>query len=68
MLGEAMRATRREKGYTQQKLAARVGLDGSYYGAIERGEHKGSIALIERIACALDMKLSELLRLNFARA
>jgi transcriptional regulator with XRE-family HTH domain len=56
-----VRAAREEQGYSQQKLAARVGLDGSYYGAIERGEHKGSIAMIDRVACGLDMKLSELL-------
>ncbi len=57
-----MRAVRLEQGDSQEKLAARVGLDGSYYGAIERGEHKASMAMIDRIACGLDMKLSELLR------
>jgi transcriptional regulator with XRE-family HTH domain len=62
LLGEAMRAVRKEQGYTQETFAARVGLDRSYYGAIERGEHKASIAMIDRIACGLDMKLSELLR------
>jgi len=60
-LGDAMRAARKEQGYSQEKLAARVGLDGSYYGSIERGEYKASIAMIDRIACGLDMKLSELL-------
>jgi transcriptional regulator with XRE-family HTH domain len=62
MLGEAMRAARKEQGYTQETLAARVGLDGSYYGAIERGEYKASIAMIDRIAGGLDVKLSELLQ------
>jgi transcriptional regulator with XRE-family HTH domain len=37
-----------------------VGVDRSYYGAIERGEYKASIATTDRIACGLDMKLSEL--------
>jgi XRE family transcriptional regulator, regulator of sulfur utilization len=60
-LGHAMRAARKEQGYSQEKLAARMGLDGSYYGSIERGEYKASIAMIDRIACGLDMKLSELL-------
>jgi len=55
MLGEAMRAVRKEQGYSQEKLAAHVGLDRSYYGAIERGEYKASIAIIDRIACGLDM-------------
>ena len=57
-----MRAVRKEQGYTQVTFAAHVGLDRSYYGSIERGEHKASIAIIDRIACGLDMKLSELLR------
>jgi len=57
-----MRAVRKEQGYTQETFASRVGLDRSYYGAIERGEYKASIAIIDRIACGLDMKLSELLR------
>jgi transcriptional regulator with XRE-family HTH domain len=62
MLGEAIRAVRKEQGYSQEKLAAHAGLDRSYYGAIERGEYKASIAIIDRIACGLDIKLSELLR------
>jgi transcriptional regulator with XRE-family HTH domain len=62
LLGETMRSVRLEQGYSQEKLAAHVGLDRSYYGAIERGEYKASIAIIDRIACGLDMKLSELLR------
>ncbi len=61
-LGEAMRAVRKEQGYSQEKLAARVGLDRSHYGAIERGEYKISVDKAERIAGGLDMKLSELLR------
>ncbi len=61
-LGEAIRSVRLERGYSQEKLAAMIGLDRSYCGAIERGEYKASIAMIDRIACGLDMKLSELLR------
>jgi DNA-binding XRE family transcriptional regulator len=46
---DAMRSLRRERGYTQEKFAAHVGIDRSYYGAIER-------------AGGLDVKVSELLR------
>jgi DNA-binding XRE family transcriptional regulator len=56
-----MRSLRREQGYTQEKFAAHVGLDRSYYGAIERGEYKVSMDIIWKIACSLDVKLSELL-------
>jgi transcriptional regulator with XRE-family HTH domain len=37
-LGEAIRSARKERGYAQEAFATRVGLDRSYYGAIERGE------------------------------
>ncbi len=57
-----MRSVRREQGYSQERLAARVGLDRSYYGAIERGEYKVSVSVAEKIAGGLDLKLSELLR------
>jgi transcriptional regulator with XRE-family HTH domain len=56
-----MRSLRLEQGYSQEKLAAHVGLDRSYYGAIERGEYKVSMDIIWKIASGLDVKLSELL-------
>jgi hypothetical protein len=37
-LGDTIRSARRERGYAQEAFAARVGLDRSYFGAIERGE------------------------------
>ena len=60
-LGDAIRAVRREQGHSQEGLAARVGLDRSYYSAIERGEYKASIDTFGKIACGLDVTLSELL-------
>jgi transcriptional regulator with XRE-family HTH domain len=36
-LGEAIRASRNERGYSQEGFAAHAGMDRSYYGAIERG-------------------------------
>jgi transcriptional regulator with XRE-family HTH domain len=57
-----MRSLRRERGYTQEKFAAHVGIDRSYYGAIERAEFNASMDTIGKIACGLDVKVSELLR------
>lgn len=37
-LGEAIRSAREERGVAQEAFAAHVGLDRSYYGAIERGK------------------------------
>jgi transcriptional regulator with XRE-family HTH domain len=38
-LGEAIRAARIERGLPQEALAYETGLDRSYVGGIERGEH-----------------------------
>jgi hypothetical protein len=43
VLGEAIRAARRERENVQEALP-RVGLDRSYIGAIERGERKLALA------------------------
>lgn len=60
-LGQAMRSARRERGLSQEKFAALVGLDRSYYGAIERGEYKISISTVRTIAFGLEMTASELM-------
>jgi transcriptional regulator with XRE-family HTH domain len=61
-MGEAMRLARRERGYTQQSFAARAGIDRSYYGAIERGEFNLTMSTVARVAAALELRVSELLR------
>lgn len=63
-LGEAMRSVRRERGYNQEGLARRSGLDRSYYGAIERGEYNVSVDTAAKVAAGLGTHLSAL----FARA
>jgi transcriptional regulator with XRE-family HTH domain len=62
--GDAIRATRKEHGVSQEALALRCGLDRSYYGAVERGERNVSLTNIIRIANALKTPAAEL----FARA
>ena len=37
-LAKAIRSTREQSGYAQESAARRIGVDRSYYGAIERGE------------------------------
>jgi transcriptional regulator with XRE-family HTH domain len=61
-LGEAIRAARREHGYAQEAFAARVGLDRSYIGAVERGEFNMSLDTIVKIAAGLGLRPSALLR------
>jgi transcriptional regulator with XRE-family HTH domain len=61
-LGEAIRAARQERGYAQEAFAAHVGLDRSYFGAVERGEFNVTLATMLRIADGLGVRASTLLR------
>jgi transcriptional regulator with XRE-family HTH domain len=61
-LGEAMRSARHERGYNQEALARRSGLDRSYYGAIERGEFNVTMDTVSKVAAALALSISDLLR------
>lgn len=61
-LGAAIRATRIEKGFTQEAFAAHVALDRSYYGAVERGEHNVTVETLAIVATGLEMPAWKLLR------
>ena len=57
-----LRRVRLEKGLSQEALADLAGLHRTYIGSIERGERNISIDNIERLANALDCKVTELLK------
>ncbi|WP_420615412.1 helix-turn-helix domain-containing protein [Candidatus Palauibacter sp.] len=59
--GEALRAKRKERGLSQEELAARASLDRSYVGGVERGERNISLINLNKLARALDLTLAELL-------
>ena len=61
-LGEAIRSARRERGYAQEAFAAHVGLDRSYFGAVERGEFNVTLGTLLKIADGLGVRASALLR------
>ena len=61
--GQAVRATRLEMGLSQEALADEAGIDRSYMGGIERGEHNLALINIKKIASALNQPVSELMRL-----
>jgi transcriptional regulator with XRE-family HTH domain len=61
-LGEAIRSARRERGFAQEAFAARVGLDRSYFGAVERGEFNITMDTLTTIADGLGIRASKLLR------
>lgn len=59
-LAHAIRSTREQRGYSQKVFAARVGLDRSNYGAIERGECNVTVDTVVKVATGLGVGIGEL--------
>ena len=59
--GQAVRAARMEQGMAQEELAASADIERSHMGKIERGEHMPTLALILRIAAALNKSAADLI-------
>ncbi|HLZ14602.1 MAG TPA: helix-turn-helix transcriptional regulator [Candidatus Saccharimonadales bacterium] len=60
--GKRIRQVRLAKGFTQESLADTVGLHRTYIGNIERGEESVSVDNAAKIAKALKVNLSELVK------
>ena len=56
--GEIVREKRLEKGLSQEKLASLCGFHRTYIGMIERAEKNITLKNIEKIAHALEVKIS----------
>lgn len=63
LLGRRIRSLRQAHGLTQQQLGERAHLNYKYLGAVERGEENPSLVVLERIAKALELELSDLFQL-----
>ena len=59
--GLAVRAARLEQGMAQEELASLAEIERSHMGKIERGEHMPTLALILRIAVALNKSAADLI-------
>ena len=59
-LGNAIRAIRAQKGLSQEDVALISGLDRSYLGGIERGQHNVAVINLQKIASALDVEVGQL--------
>nr|WP_133795647.1 helix-turn-helix transcriptional regulator [Prosthecobacter fusiformis] len=57
-----MRRLREERGLSQEDFAALTGHHRTYVGFLERGERSPNIETVERIALALELRASDLLR------
>ena len=63
-LGSALRSSRLELCISQEELANIAGIDRSYMGGIERGQHNISLVNLLRLSNALGITLEKL----FAKA
>jgi transcriptional regulator with XRE-family HTH domain len=61
-LGSNIRAERCRRGYSQEALAEKSGLHRTYIGVVERGEKNITIFNCSKIANALQVTLSDLIR------
>lgn len=60
-LGNAIRAARKARGWSQEELAFQAGLDRTYIGSVERGERNIAALNLVKIAAVLGVGVGELL-------
>lgn len=61
-VGQSIKQARKERGISQESLALAADLDRSYVGGVERGERNISIVNLKKIADALKVPVSQLLK------
>lgn len=61
-----VRRLRHVKGWTQEDLADRVGLSARYVGQVERAQASMSVTILGRLADALKVEASELVKRHAA--
>jgi transcriptional regulator with XRE-family HTH domain len=59
-LGQRLRALRKQRGLSQERLGERAGLSGKFIGEVERGEKSISLDSLYHVAVALDVPLRDL--------
>jgi transcriptional regulator with XRE-family HTH domain len=60
--GQVIKAAREQQNISQEKLAELAEIDRTYVSMIERGKRHPTLEVANRIAHALSMRLSEVIR------
>lgn len=60
-LGKEIKKARLKANMTQAEVAEKAGIHANYYARVERGEVNPSYEILDSIAKALKMKLSDLI-------
>ena len=63
VFGQVLRQLRKEAGLTQEKLGMEAGLQRNYVSSLELGEKQPSLSSVFKLAQALKMDASSLVRL-----
>ena len=58
--GQRVRQLRYQEGYSQEEIADRAGVHRTYIGMIERAEKNITLLKIEKVAKALNIRLTDL--------
>jgi transcriptional regulator with XRE-family HTH domain len=62
IFSQRLRQIRQKKGLSQEELADSAGLHRTYVGSVERNERNISIDNMERLAKALEVDITDLLK------
>ena len=60
--GAAIADMRTKKGVSQEVLSGLAGIGRTHLSAIERGQRKPTLETLYKLACALDVKMSEIVK------
>lgn len=60
--GAIVRRLRQERGWTQDQMAERAGMNGSYLGFLERGDNVPTLTVILLLAETLNVDAGDLVR------
>jgi XRE family transcriptional regulator, regulator of sulfur utilization len=67
-LGQRLRALRKQRGLSQERLGSKSHLSGKFIGEVERGEKSISIDSLYHVAMALEVPLRHLTDVRSGRA
>ena len=62
ILAHNLKAHRRAKGFSQEEVAHRAGIDRTYISSLERSVYAAGIDVVDRLANVLGVEAADLLR------
>ena len=62
LVGEVISYFRKKKNLSQEVLSGLADIGRTHLSAIERGERKPTLETLYKISCALDVKMSEIVK------